>query len=225
MKVTAIVPAAGYGRRMKLKTDKPFIMIRGKEMFCHCLKVLEGISCVSEIIIAAEKKNIDKMKAIVAREGFHKVRHIVVGGSCRGRSVSNALKVVDIGADFILVHDCARPMINKGIVDKTIQAARRYDNTVAAVRVKSTIKQVSGNGCLVARTLDRSHLWEAQTPQVFRADILKRAYKKAGRSISCFTDDSGIVESAGYKVRIVPSTYNNIKVTTIEDLVFARSFE
>ncbi|MDD5504919.1 MAG: 2-C-methyl-D-erythritol 4-phosphate cytidylyltransferase [Candidatus Omnitrophica bacterium] len=221
MKVTAIIPAAGYGRRMRSKTDKPFIMIHGKEMLCHCLNVLEGIACISEIIIAAQKRNINKIKAVIEREGFCKVRHVIEGGSCRGFSVANALKFVNKGSDFILVHDCARPIINKGIVNKTISAAKRYNCAVAAVRAKSTIKQAFKGEHFVDKTLDRSSLWEVQTPQVFKADILKQAYKKAGRAVSRFTDDSGIVEYSGNRVRLVQSTYANIKITTAEDLVFA----
>ncbi|TRZ49286.1 MAG: 2-C-methyl-D-erythritol 4-phosphate cytidylyltransferase [Dehalococcoidia bacterium] len=223
MKITAIIPAAGCGRRMRLKEDKPFIKICGKEMICYPLSVLERISAVSEVVVVAERKNIFKMKVLVKREGFRKVKHIIEGGRWRCQSVSNGLKASSEDSDFILIHDCARPLIEKGIIEKTIRAALKNNCVIAAVRVKPTIKQVFTGRGFVQHTLNRALLWEAQTPQIFKACLFREAYRKAGKSIRSFTDDSGIVENAGNRVRIVESNYRNIKITTREDLVIAEA--
>ena len=223
MKITAIIPAAGCGKRMRLKADKPFIKICGKEMICYPLRVLEGVPAVSEVVVVAERKNIFKMKALVKREGFRKVKYIIEGGKWRCESVSNGLKASDEDSDFILIHDCARPLIEKSMVEKTIRAALKDNCAITAVRVKPTIKQAFPGRGFVQHTLNRAFLWEAQTPQVFKACILRTAYRKAGKAIESFTDDSGIVENAGNKVRIVESNYSNIKITTREDLVIAEA--
>ena len=223
MKITAIIPAAGCGRRMRLKEDKPFIKICGKEMICYPLSVLERISAVSEVVVVAERKNIFKIKVLVKREGFRKVKHIIEGGRWRCESVSNGLEASAKDSDFILIHDCARPLIEKGIIEKTIRAALKNNCVIAAVRVKPTIKQVFTGRGFIQHTLNRALLWEAQTPQIFKACLLREAYRKAGKSIGSFTDDSGIVENAGNRVRIVESNYRNIKITTREDLVIAEA--
>ena len=223
MKITAIIPAAGCGKRMRLKADKPFIKICGKEMICYPLRVLERVSAVSEVVVVAERKNIFKMKALVKREGFRKVKYIIEGGKRRCESVLNGLKAADEDSDFILIHDCARPLIERGMIEKTIRAALKDNCAIAAVRVKPTIKQACSGRCFVEKTLDRAFLWEAQTPQVFKACLLRAAYRKVGKSAGSFTDDSGIVENAGNRVRIVESSYRNIKITTCEDLVIARA--
>ena len=223
MKITAIIPAAGCGRRMRLKEDKPFIKICGKEMICYPLSVLERISAVSEVVVVVERKNIFKIKVLVKREGFRKVKHIIEGGRWRCESVSNGLKASAKDSDFILIHDCARPLIEKGIIEKTIRAALKNNCVIAAVRVKPTIKQVFTGRGFVQHTLNRALLWEAQTPQIFKACLLREAYRKAGKFIRSFTDDSGIVENAGNRVRIVESNYRNIKITTREDLVIAEA--
>jgi 2-C-methyl-D-erythritol 4-phosphate cytidylyltransferase len=223
MRITAIIPAAGCGRRMESGEDKPFIKVCGREMICYSLMAMEHISAVSEVVVVAEKKNIHRIKAIVKREGFKKVKRIAAGGVLRCESVLKGLKVSAKYSDFILIHDCARPLIEKNIIENTIKSALKNNCAIAAVKVKPTIKQVFAGKKFIQNTLKRELLWEAQTPQVFRASIIKEAYNKAGKIISGFTDDSGLVENAGYKVEIVESSYRNIKITTREDLIIAEA--
>jgi 2-C-methyl-D-erythritol 4-phosphate cytidylyltransferase len=223
MKITAIIPAAGYGRRMLMKEDKPFIKIGGRQMICYTLRILEQVRAVSEIVVVSAPENIFKIKALVEKEGFRKVVHIAEGGNRRCESVSNGLNASDKDSDFILIHDCARPLVEKGMIEKTIRSALKNNCAIAAVRVKPTIKQAFPGNRFVSNTLGRAFLWEAQTPQVFKACLLRAAYRKAGMSVRSFTDDSGIVENAGNRVKIVESSYGNIKITTREDIVIAEA--
>ncbi|NQT90914.1 MAG: 2-C-methyl-D-erythritol 4-phosphate cytidylyltransferase [Candidatus Omnitrophica bacterium] len=223
MKVTAIVPSAGIGRRIRSKTDKPFIKVAGKEMILYALKALEDSSAISEVIIAASPKNIERTKALLRRKRFGKITHVVKGGKRRSESVSNCLSKVSQDTDLIFIHDAARPFLNEPLIRSTIKAAARHGASVASVLVKPTIKQAGPKGEFVAKTLDRRSLWEAQTPQVFKKDLLLKAYRKAGKALKDFTDDASIVEAYGGKVRIVAGSYNNIKITTPEDLVIAEA--
>jgi 2-C-methyl-D-erythritol 4-phosphate cytidylyltransferase len=223
MRITAIIPAAGCGRRMRLRENKPFIKVSGREMICYSLMVMEDIPAVSEVVVVAEEKNIQRIKALVRREGLKKVKKIVAGATLRCESVLNGLKASGKYSDFILVHDCARPLVDNNIINKTIRAASKNGCAIAAVKVKPTIKQAFAGRRLIMGTLERGLLWEAQTPQVFKACIIEDAYRKAGNAIGGYTDDSGLVENAGYKVAIVESSYRNIKITTREDLIIAEA--
>jgi 2-C-methyl-D-erythritol 4-phosphate cytidylyltransferase len=223
MRITAIIPAAGCGRRMKSGEDKPFIKVCGREIICYSLTAMERIPAISEVIIVAKKKNIPRVQAIADREGFKKVKNIVSGGRLRCESVLNGLKASDEYSDYILIHDCARPLVEKDIIENTIKSALKNNSAIAAVKVKPTIKQVFSNKGFIRNTLIRELLWEAQTPQVFKAGVIKEAYSKAGKAMINFTDDSGLVENAGHKVKIVESSYRNIKITTREDLIIAEA--
>jgi 2-C-methyl-D-erythritol 4-phosphate cytidylyltransferase len=221
MKVAVIVPAAGYGKRMCTNIDKPFIKILGRELIAYCLKTFESSALVSEVVVVAEEKNILPIKYLAKKIGFSKVKSIVKGGKSRSESVLNGLKAISEDSDIVVVHDCARPMIDEDIIKKTVKAAVKNNCAIAAVRVKPTIKEACKGQVFVRRTLDRAILWEAQTPQAFKSQILRDAYKKAGRLIRLFTDDAGIVEKFGYRVCIVESSYRNIKITTPEDIIIA----
>jgi 2-C-methyl-D-erythritol 4-phosphate cytidylyltransferase len=223
MKITTIVAAAGCGRRMHAKTDKPFIRLCKKEMILYCLGMLERLNLISEIIVVAQRKNIPRIKALVKKNCFVKIKHIVKGGSCRCESVLNGLKVLSEDSDIVVVHDCARPLVDADIINRTIRAAIKNNCAIAAVRVKPTIKKAYADKPFIAETLDRATLWEAHTPQAFRAGLLKDAYRKAGNAIRLFTDDAGIVEQAGHKINIVESSYKNIKITTREDIIIAEA--
>ncbi len=223
MKVAVIVPAAGCGKRMCTNTDKPFIKILGRELIVYCLRTLESAALVSEVVVVAKEKNIFPIKYLVKKIGFSKVKNIVKGGRCRSESVLNGLKAISEDSDIVVVHDCARPLVDEDIIKKTVKAAIKNNCAIAAARVKPTIKEACKGQVFVRRTLDRAMLWEAQTPQAFKTGILKDAYKKAGRLIRLFTDDAGIVEKFGHRVCIVESSHRNIKITTPEDIIIAES--
>lgn len=221
MRIAAIVPSAGSGRRMHSKTDKPFIRLGKKEIICYCLRRLQNSSSISEIIVVASNKNIPRLKRLITKEGFSKVGEVVRGGRKRADSVLNGLSRVSSDIDLVLIHDCARPFLNQGLINRTLTATKRYKASLSAVLVKPTIKEASPKKSFVKKTLERRFLWEAQTPQAFDKRLLIKAYQKAGKEASSFTDSASLVENIGKQVKIVKGEYNNIKITTPEDLILA----
>jgi len=223
MRVAAIVPAAGKGRRIKSRIQKPYIELCGKPILAHTLLRLSSNRYITEIIVAVNGKKIDTFKRrIIIRFRIKKVR-IVSGGRERKDSVYNALRRVSGDIDYILIHDGTRPFITDRLINASLKTARRYKASVVAVPVKSTLKYIHKGGSIL-RTPDRRKLWEAQTPQVFRRDLIEKAYIKTHKKKINITDDSILVEQIGVKPKIVLGSYNNIKITTGEDLDLARIF-
>ncbi|MFH1199004.1 MAG: 2-C-methyl-D-erythritol 4-phosphate cytidylyltransferase [Candidatus Omnitrophota bacterium] len=218
--VSAIVVAAGKGLRLKSKTAKPLINIDGKPAIIYALRVLNKEPRVKEIIIAANPDNIQGIRKVVKKYRINKAKKIILGGARRQDSVFNGLKVAE--GDMVLIHDAGRPFIDSKIVRFSIAQAQKSGAAIVGVPVKATIKAVGSSQALVVRaTLDRSRLWEIQTPQVFNKDLLLEAYRKFGNEK--VTDDASLVEKLGKKVKIVLGSYNNIKITTPEDLVLAQA--
>ena len=220
VKLAAIVPSAGSGRRMNIKTDKPLIRLCNQELILYSLKILDKCKLISEIVVPTSTKNIKKIKKLIAVAGISKQVKVISGSSHRAGSVKKGLQKLSDDIDFVLVHDCARPFLNNVIIKSTLTAAKKHGASICVVRIKPTIKEVSKQG-FIKKTLNRSSLWEAQTPQVFKKTVLLDAYKKAGKSFSSFTDDASLVEATGISVKIVIGSYNNLKITTKEDLIIA----
>lgn len=229
MNVIAIVLAAGRGSRLNSKIPKPLVKINAQPIINYSLKKLEEYPGIKEIIVVASHSNKETISRQILKK-FKKVKEIVIGGERRQDSVANALALVDGSVDLVLIHDSARPFIDKKTLASVIAEAGISGAAILAVPVKATIKEVRivhsplsmvhGKLC-VKRTLDRNMLWEVQTPQVFKRDLLVRAYKKFGRID--VTDDAMLIEKLGAKVSVVKGSYNNIKITTPEDLVFAKA--
>ncbi|MCX6002116.1 MAG: 2-C-methyl-D-erythritol 4-phosphate cytidylyltransferase [Chloroflexi bacterium] len=213
-RVAAIVVGAGSAERMG--TDKIFAMLAGKPCIAWPLGVLQGCRAINEIILVLHKDKMETGKKMVAERGLTKVSAICEGGRLRQDSVKKGLEKVQ-GCQWVLVHDGARPFLTGKLIDDGIEAARQTGAAVAAVPIKDTVKEIDGEG-LVTRTLERGFLRVVQTPQVFRADVLKQAYLAINGE---FTDDAAVVERAGYKVKLYPGDYGNIKITTPEDLSLA----
>jgi len=213
-RVAAIVVGAGSGARMG--SDKIFAMLAGKPVIAWSLDILQDCRAVHEIILVLHKDKMETGKKLVAQRGLTRVSAICTGGKLRQDSVRKGLQQVH-GCQWVLVHDGARPFLTNKLIDDGIEAVKQTGAAVAAVPLKDTVKEVDGDG-LVARTLERSLLWAVQTPQVFRADILKAAYQALKGE---FTDDAAVVERAGYKVKLYPGDGSNIKITTPQDLLLA----
>lgn len=218
--VEAIIPAAGYGRRLKSKILKPLVKVHGKPLLIHTLLALAELKSIQRIIIAVNHGGLDKFKRVLKHYKIKKEIFLVLGGETRRDSVNNCLQHVDKDTDFILVHDAVRPFISRELIAKTIKAARDTRAAAAAVPSKSTLKRVTDD-YEISETLERKNIWEIQTPQVFKKDILINAYKKYGNLEA--TDDASLVEKTGIKVKVVLGSYFNIKITTPEDLVFAEA--
>ncbi len=218
-KVAAIVPSAGKGARFGSKKKKIFAYLMGRPLLSYSLKALDSSPLIDDIILVTDRRFFKAAARLVRRYGIVKVRRIVKGGRTRSESVRNGLSFVDKDTRLVLVHDGVRPFAGKEIIRKTLAAAERYGASVSAVPVKSTIK-IAGTDSFVKRTPDRNGLWEVQTPQAFRRDLLEGAYKMTKRRAS-FTDDAALIENTGGRVKIVKGDYRNIKITTAGDLKIA----
>lgn len=227
LKIEAIVPAAGLGKRLKGNTSKPLVLISGSPIIMRTLRVLNAHPRISKIIVLSHKKNLKTIQKLISRNSIYKLKSIVEGGVTRSASVAAGLKLVSKDADFVLIHDAARPFVNKRIISRVISAAVSSGAAVAGVRLRPTIKRVKGQGVkgkgrfIVEKTIDRECLWEIQTPQVFKKDLILKAHKRFSNLAA--TDDACLVEKLGKDVCVVEGSYFNIKVTTPEDLVFAKA--
>ena len=222
MSVIALVPSAGSGQRMNnSRDDKPFLELNGKPLIFHVLSGLENSKLVDQIILIVKENYIEEARGIVSKYALRKVACVIPGGKTRSHSVANGLAKVEAGDDdIILVHDGARPLLKEKNIQDVVDSARKCGAAVLGIPCTSTIKKVTEEN-IIEKTVDRKVLWEAQTPQAFRFDIIKEAYKDFEEL--GVTDDSGLVEKSGKKVHIVPGDKNNIKVTVPEDLKLAEA--
>jgi len=220
--VSAIIAAAGMSNRMKSKINKQFININGKPILAHTLEKFQRCKYVDEIIVVAREDEINYCKKeIVKRFGFNKVTKIVRGGKERQDSVYNGILALNGKTDIVVSHDGARPFVKvKNIVD-SIRGAVKYGACVIGTPVKDTIKVVKDEN--IDHTPKRDVLWAAQTPQTFKKEILMEGYKKAIEDNFVGTDDSVLVERLGINVKMIMGSYENIKITTPEDIIIAES--
>lgn len=225
-KVTAIIAAAGSSNRMKSSINKTFIKINGLPVIMHTIDKFQKSNYVDEIILAAKSDEIDYLKTEILPLGdTSKVKFIVEGGSSRQETIKNSLKKLSDDVEIVLTHDGARPFVHVETIDNAIEEVLKKRAVVVSVPVKDTIKSVVDDGSnIVHLTPKRSLLWAAQSPQVFFKDDLLNAYRYCESEGIEGTDDSSLVEKLGVKVHVILGTYDNIKLTTPEDLVLAELF-
>ena len=214
-----VIPAAGQGKRMKAGKNKLFIELSGIPIIVYTLRVFEEDPDCRGIILSINPAEKDYFSQLIAAYGLKKVKKLVMGGKERQQSVYNGLQ--HAGEEIILVHDGARPFINLGQISELTTAASLHGGSVIAVPVKDTIKKASNNK--VVETVERSSLWAVQTPQAFRVSILKSAYEQAEAEEFLGTDDASLLERINEQVVIIEGNYDNIKITTQEDLYFAEA--
>jgi len=221
MRVAAIIPASGIGTRLKSRIQKPYIDLCGKPILARTLIALLRNKNITEVLVSVNKEKLDKArKEIIKKYGIKKTK-LVIGGRERSDSVYNALKAVSKDADYILIHDGIRPFVTDELIGRLLKNAARFKAAVAAVPVKPTLKFAGKNG-FIKRTPLREYFWEAQTPQVFKRDLIEKAYNIARKNKIKSTDDSSLVERIGIRPKIVMGAYSNIKITTKEDLELAK---
>ncbi|MCM8766125.1 MAG: 2-C-methyl-D-erythritol 4-phosphate cytidylyltransferase [Candidatus Omnitrophica bacterium] len=222
MKISAIIPSAGRGRRLGKKIDKVFLLLDKKPILYYTLKNFEDVEEIEEIILVVSRRSFHEAKEFFLKKfNFRKRIKIVPGGATRADSVWNGLRNTDEKADLVLIHDGARPFVNSILVRRVIEAGERFGAAILGIPISSTVKQVKGSYAL--RTISRASLWDIQTPQIFRKDLFINCYKKAREEKFKPTDDSQIMEHYGCKVRIVEGSCLNIKITTPQDLVLAKA--
>ena len=223
--ITAIVLAAGNGSRMQSSVKKQYMMLLGKPLVCYSLKAFNDCEDVDRIIVVTGDEDINYMRDnIVEKFNLNKVTEVVAGGKERYNSVYNGLQYAKT-SNYILVHDGARPCITSENISRIIEQVKLHSACVAGVPAKDTIKIIDSNNNIV-ETPDRNTLWLAQTPQAFKSDILIKAYDEMMRAgDNSVTDDSMVVEKyCSINVIMVECSYNNIKVTTPEDIAVAERF-
>ena len=218
MKNSVIIVAAGSGKRMKSTIAKQYIELKGRTILSYTVETFEKSDNIDEIILVTSQEAIDFVtKNIVNKYQFTKVNAVVAGGAERQDSVYNGLKKVSKDTDVVLIHDGVRPFVNDSYITKLESIAMEFGACVLGAPVKDTIKICDSEGYIVD-TPNRSTLWLAQTPQCFKYDVIINAYEKAYKEGYTGTDDSVLVEKTGVKVKMVEGDYNNIKITTPEDL-------
>ncbi|WP_141263546.1 2-C-methyl-D-erythritol 4-phosphate cytidylyltransferase [Moorella sp. E308F] len=220
--LSLIVAAAGQGRRLGAGSNKVFLPLGDKPILAHTLAVAEASPMVDEVIVVTRPEDIPMCHQVVTAGPYRKVRQIVAGGKERQDSIAAGLKAVAPVAEWVAVHDGARPFLSPVLLERVIAAARDTGAAIAALPIKETIKRGNTED-MVTATLERRGLWAAQTPQVFRRDWLAAAYREAEINGWQATDDAALVERAGYPVKLVPGEEVNIKITTPGDLALARA--
>jgi 2-C-methyl-D-erythritol 4-phosphate cytidylyltransferase len=214
-KVAAIIVAAGDSRRMQ-GIDKMFVPLGRIPVLTRVLDTFQKCEKIEQIILVMHQKNFEEGRQMIATGHWYKVTDVCLGGKRRQDSVAEGLKRLK-KADWVVIHDGARPLVTVDLIERGLEAAKETGATAAAVPVIDTIKLVDDKE-IVRQTLPRQNLRAIQTPQVFRFDIIKNTYKFAAGDV---TDDAALVEKAGFKVKLYPGSYDNIKITTQEDLAIA----
>lgn len=227
-KIAAIVPSAGIGKRFGSDKNKAFHMLMGKPVIVWSLELLESLKNIAEIVPVFNKNDVQEGIRLIKKYGISKVKKIAMGGKERQNSVCNALNLIDEDTDIVLIHDAARPLIEKSQIEKALKQIERADGVVIGMPPKNTIKELcyktrkGKKELFVKKTLNRNSLLAVQTPQIFRCDVLVKAYKKAMRKGFYSTDDAALVEKFGGSIKIMLSSYSNIKITTPEDMETTR---
>jgi len=214
-KVGAIIVAAGGSRRMG-GVDKMLALLGGKPVLAHVIDVFQRCNSIDQLVVVVSRKNLEPCRQLVAEQGWSKVTGVCPGGRRRQDSVAAGLSQLD-NCRWVVIHDGARPLLTVDLIDRGLETARETGAAVAGVPVTDTIK-MAGNDRIIQETLPRRNLWAVQTPQVFRFDIISQAYSKIKGEV---TDDASLVEQLGYKVKLYMGSYDNIKVTTPDDLALA----
>lgn len=231
-----MILAAGSGSRMKSNMAKQFMPLCGKPLICYALEAVEHSEVIDDCILVTGVKDIVRVtEEIVKKYHYHKVDTVIAGGEERYASVASAMRLILSGDmavpnrdGYVFVHDGARPFLTENILKDTYEAVRKYGACVSAVRSKDTIKIADKEG-FVKETPNRNDIWNIHTPQVFRTELITAAYAALERNLQelkqkgvHITDDAMVVEYfTDHKVKLVEGSYENIKLTTPEDLVVA----
>jgi len=216
-KAGAVIVAAGSSERMGA-VDKLLAPLAGKPVLTRVIDTFQQCRSIGQIVLVVSEKNLDLCRHLANEQGWSKVIRVYQGGARRQDSVVAGLKQLS-HCDWVVIHDGARPLLSVELIENGLDTARETGAAVAAVPVTDTIK-ITDNDKVVQNTPPRQNLWAVQTPQVFRFDIITKAYQQISDNV---TDDATLVERLGYKVKLYMGSYDNIKITTPVDLVLAEA--
>ena len=217
--VSAIIVAAGESNRIGV--DKMMLELAGLPVLLHTLRAFEMSPVISEIVVVTRSEKLEQVAELCGAGGIAKLTTVMAGGETRTESVQNGLYAISRRATMVAIHDGARPLVSQQIIHDTVKRAEKYNAAAPGVSVKSTIKRVKNS--VVIETPERAELYEIQTPQVFDVDLIKGAIAAAEKSGRKYTDDSAAVEAIGATVHITKGAYENMKLTTPEDLLLAET--
>ena len=220
---TAVIVAAGKGKRMGTEISKQFLPLCGKEILAHTVEKFENAKKIRDIVLVTGEDSLQDVKEMTMEYGWKKVAFVVAGGKERQDSVWNGLQAVSEDTEIVLIHDGVRPFVTEEILKDSIETAMEMGGCVAGVPAKDTIKVCNEENIAVA-TPDRSTLWQIQTPQTFRRELILQAYAQAKEDGFAGTDDASLAEYSGYPVKVIMGSYRNIKITTKEDLIIGEAF-
>lgn len=220
MNYEVVLPAAGSGKRMGAGQNKLFLQLANKPILIHTLLVFEHDIHCTGIWLAVKDEERAYIQALLSENSITKVKGLPTGGEERQHSVHSCIKEME-AVDIVLVHDAARPFITHEIIAKLTQTAYEKGAAIAGVRAKDTMKIVQEG--IIKETVDRDSLWMIQTPQAFRFDLLAEAEDVAEKVGFLGTDEAMLVERLGHKIHVVESSYENVKMTTQEDLLFGEA--
>ena len=218
MKTTAIIVAAGSGSRFQSETPKQFLDLAGKPIVVHTIERFASAPSVDSIVVVLSSENVTRL----GPGGFSKPLKVVTGGASRAESVLNGLNAIDADTQIVAVHDGARPFVSTYEIERTIEKAKSIGAACLVGPVTDTIKTVSGEE--ISGTLDRNKLRRALTPQVFKTEVLRRAFD-LGELSEAVTDECYLVEKLGHPIAFVEGSSRNIKITHNEDLLLAEAIE
>lgn len=218
MGYVAVIPAAGLGKRMGYDYNKVFIQVNEMAIIQMTIEQFEKDENCDAIYLAARKDEMENMVELFSSS--YKVKGVFEGGSERQHSIYNVLQNIP-ECEYVLIHDGARPFVSQDILFELYENVKYKSAVICGVKVKDTIKRVQGNK--VKQTIPREELFVTHTPQAFSYDLIMRAYEEAEKNDLSVTDDASMVESLGEEVHIVTSNYDNIKITTMEDLIMAEA--
>ena len=216
--LTAIIVAAGQSRRMGF--DKLFALLNGQPVVAHSISIFEKTDCVTDIILVGRKGHLRELRQVVRKNRFRKISCIIAGGARRQDSVRRGLQQLGAKAKYVAVHDAARPLVRMEMVKQVFELARSCGASACAAPVCDTLKRVDED-CFVIGGADRDHLYAVQTPQIFRRDLLVKAYDAAFKKKVTITDEISAVEAVGGKIVLVPNEEHNFKLTYRGDLPLA----
>jgi 2-C-methyl-D-erythritol 4-phosphate cytidylyltransferase/2-C-methyl-D-erythritol 2,4-cyclodiphosphate synthase len=220
-KAAAIIPAGGMGTRMGLETPKQFCLLAGVPLLVHTVRAFAQVADIAAIIVAAPADYVDRTRELLTRHGLPQAT-VVAGGQLRQESVQAGLVRVPPECGLVAVHDGARPLVTPALIAACLAAARQTGAAMAAVPVSDTIKEVTPDR-IICRTVDRERLWQAQTPQVVRTDILRKAFAAAAESSFVGTDEASFLELIKQPMTVVQGSEQNIKITRPDDLLLAEA--
>ena len=224
MSVFALIPAAGCGRRFGSGVRKQFLNLGGRPVVVRTLEIFQKHPLIEKIFLVVPAEETDYCRyELVAEYDLPKVAAVITGGAERQDSVNNGLIACGAAADdIIVIHDGVRPLFPAERLAEVVRVAAEWGACIAGVPVKDTLKEIRGG--IIRGTPDRGRVWQAQTPQAFRFDLIRNAHEAALQSGVRATDDAALVERLGAEVRMIEGSYRNIKITTPEDLLLAEAF-